>query len=229
MNIKQSETVVIQRSEINFAPYNPKKHTKESIAAQKANFKRVGFLGGIVWNSLTGNLISGHKRVMAFDSINKYDGTLETDYEIKVEKIEVDEVTEKEQNIFMDASGTNTIQDYDLLKNLIPEINYLNAGLTSEDLNIIGISNTEIEELTNETSKDLNDVFKSQNEKKEAIKKLKKEIRQGIDERFGEGDTLVMLSFTTYKNKADFMNRFGYNQDDKFINGEEFAKSIEKI
>ena len=61
---KQSETVVIKRSQINFAPYNPKNHTKEQINEIKKNIKRVAFLGGIVWNVITGNLIDGHKRVM---------------------------------------------------------------------------------------------------------------------------------------------------------------------
>lgn len=51
--------------------------------AQK-NFKTVGYLGGIVWNQLSSYLVSGHKRVQTLDIINNYDGTPETDYEIKV-------------------------------------------------------------------------------------------------------------------------------------------------
>lgn len=50
---KQSETVVIKRSQINFAPYNPRKEDPEVIKKLKKNFKTVGYLGGIVWNQLS--------------------------------------------------------------------------------------------------------------------------------------------------------------------------------
>lgn len=43
---KQSETVVIKRSQINFAPYNPRKEDPEVIKKLKKNFKTVGYLGG---------------------------------------------------------------------------------------------------------------------------------------------------------------------------------------
>jgi hypothetical protein len=72
---KQSETVVIKRSQINFAPYNPRKEDPEVIKKLKKNFKTVGYLGGIVWNQLSSYLVSGHKRVQTLDIINNYDGT----------------------------------------------------------------------------------------------------------------------------------------------------------
>ena len=61
---RESETITIKRSQINFAPYNPKNHTKKKIDEIKANIKRVGLLGGIIWNKTTSNLIDGHKRVI---------------------------------------------------------------------------------------------------------------------------------------------------------------------
>ena len=69
---KQSETVVIKRSQINFAPYNPRKEDPEVIKKLKKNFKTVGYLGGIVWNQLSSYLVSGHKRVQTLDIINNY-------------------------------------------------------------------------------------------------------------------------------------------------------------
>jgi len=69
--IKESKTIVIKRSQIKFAPYNPKKHSEEDIKQQVKNFKVMGFLGGVVWNKRTGNLVSGHKRVMAMDKVFK--------------------------------------------------------------------------------------------------------------------------------------------------------------
>ena len=96
----KSETITIKRSQINFAPFNPKKHSQEQINQMRKNIKNVGFLGGIIWNEQTSNLVDGHKRTMSLDLIHGYDGTPEKDYDIKVEKISLDLKTEKEQNIF---------------------------------------------------------------------------------------------------------------------------------
>ena len=134
---KQSETITIQRSQINFAPFNPKRHTDEQIAQMRKNIKNVGFLGGIIWNEQTSNLVDGHKRVMSLDIIHKYDGTPETDYKIKVEKVSFDLKTEKEQNIFQTRSRTEL--DEELMRSLIPDIDYLNAGLDDYDLNLYAV------------------------------------------------------------------------------------------
>ena len=103
---KGSETKIIKRSQINLNPCNPKVHTDADIKQQKANIKKVGLIGGIQWNETTGNLIDGHKRVMSVDLIQGYDGTPETDYDIKVEAVDFDEKTEKEQLLFMAKSQT---------------------------------------------------------------------------------------------------------------------------
>lgn len=41
--LKQSETITIQRSQINLNPYNPKKHTDEAVKNQLKNIKKVGY------------------------------------------------------------------------------------------------------------------------------------------------------------------------------------------
>lgn len=130
---KGSETKLIKRSQINLNPCNPKVHTDADIKQQKANIKKVGLIGGIQWNETTGNLIDGHKRVMSVDLIQGYDGTPETDYDIKVEAVDFDEKTEKEQLLFM-AKSQDPI-DYNLVaKNFsIDEIDFKAAGFTEQD------------------------------------------------------------------------------------------------
>ena len=118
--IKQSETVEIQRSQINLNPYNPKRHSDKKVSEQKKNLQRVGFLGGIVWNRISGNLIDGHRRIKAMDAHYQYDGTPETDYPVKVEAVELDEKQELEQLTYM-ALG-NTKADYQLVAEYLPSI-----------------------------------------------------------------------------------------------------------
>src|SRR5690606_33006531 len=101
----------------------------------KRNFKKVGFLGAIVWNETTGNLVGGHKRVEALDLINGYDG--ENDYEIKVEKVALDDKTEKEQNIFLNNKRVQGETDYEMLAKLLPDIEKENAGLDDYDIDLV--------------------------------------------------------------------------------------------
>lgn len=129
--MKQSETKTIKRSQINLNPCNPKRHTDEQVRLQKKNLRQVGFLGGVVWNEASGNLIDGHRRIKALDQINKYDGTPETDYEIKVEATSLDDAQEKQQLTYM-AVG-NTKADYNLIAPYIESIDYASAGLSHDE------------------------------------------------------------------------------------------------
>lgn len=129
---KGSETKVIKRSQINLNPCNPKHHTDAEIKQQKANIRKVGLLGGIQWNEATGNLIDGHKRVMSCDLIQGYDGTSETDYDIKVEAVDFDDKTEKEQMVFQAKATTNRI-DYNVVASFIDDIDFKSAGFTEQE------------------------------------------------------------------------------------------------
>ncbi|GIM60078.1 hypothetical protein CAPN008_01280 [Capnocytophaga canis] len=132
---KQSQTEIINRSQIHFAPYNPKKHSDEQVKSILKDLKKNGFYGGVVWNKTTGNLIDGHKRVMAHDLYHKYNGTPERDYQIKVEVAEFDEQTEKIRNIWHTKSQTPL--DDDLMRQLVPDLeNYQDAGLTEFDISM---------------------------------------------------------------------------------------------
>ena len=223
---RQSETVTIFRSQISFASYNPKKHSQTQIDEIKRNFKRVGFLGGIIWNEQTGNLIDGHKRVQTLDVIHKYDGTGTTDYEIKVEKINLDRTAEIEQNIFQTRSRTDL--DDELMRAIVPDINYQNAGLDEYDLNVYGIDLTAFE--PDEDFSVINEpIEKSREQKKEAVKAVKQEIKEKAEEKARDMESYITLSFSSYKAKAAFMLRFGYEATDKFIKGETFSQQIERV
>ena len=130
--LEQSQTVVIKRSAIDFNPKNIKKHTPEQIKKQKDNFRAVGVMGGIVWNEQTFHLVDGNRRLAALDQIHKYDpNDPDTDYDVKVEKVSLDEKTEKEQLVFM--SVANTAPDFNLIADIITDIDYRSAGISDKD------------------------------------------------------------------------------------------------
>lgn len=223
----QSETIVIKRSLIKAAPYNPRKEDAEVVRKLKKNFKSVGFLGGVVWNKLSGYLVSGHKRIQTLDIINCYDGGAETDYDVKVEAVELDDKTEREQNIFMNSPSAMGGFDTDKLRELIPDLDYQAAGLTDQDLSIIGFE-FQIPEI-DEIVTDLSELSSTYDERKEAVKQMKAQIKQQSNDRVDEHEAFVTLSFDTYKAKTAFMRRFGFASDEKFIKGELFSGMIERI
>lgn len=231
--IKQSETRIIKRSEINLNPINPKRHTDEKVKLQKKNFQKVGFLGGIVWNELSHNLIDGHRRVKAMDLHYKYDSTSETDYDVKVEVVSLDEKTEKEQVTYM-AVG-NTKPDIDLIAGYINDIDYSDVGLSEAELNDIismsviddiGLSDS-LDDLLSPAVEESKHSEKTDEEKKAHMKEVKQKVKEVAEERQLNEEAHIMLSFSSYNAKADFCDLLGINADDKFAKGEDVLKLIE--
>lgn len=145
--IKQAQSIEIKRSEIHLAEYNPRKISEEARKMLKANLKKVGVMGGIVYNKTTGNIVSGHQKVSILDEVNKYDeNDLETDYMLRVDVVELDLQTEKEQNLFMNNRKVQGEFDDDLLRDMMSDINYKSAGFDDFDMEMLGLEVVNLEE-----------------------------------------------------------------------------------
>lgn len=238
----KSEPVEIARSSIQFANYNPRRITDSALKKLKQNIKRVGMLGGIIWNEQTKNLVSGHQRVTVLDQLNGYDGTKETDYILRVEKVSLSDKEEKEQNVFMNNLSVQGEFDMDALRNILPEIDFKSAGLTEQDLSIIGIDlevslsdeiRTDIEELSNpynEKREREREVAKLSREAQIAHnKKVKQQVMDAAQKQAESMEAYLMLSFDTFAAKAAFCERFGYDPYTKFVKGEVFDEQVERI
>ena len=208
----------------------------------KQNIKRVGMLGGIIWNERTNNLVSGHQRVTVLDQLNGYDGTTETDYILRVDKVNLSEKEEKEQNIFMNNQSVQGEFDIEALRNLLPEIDFKSAGLTEQDLSIIGIDfdmpvlediRAGIEDLSSSYNEDKDREKKIAELSREAKiahnKEVKQQVKENAQKQAENMDAYVILSFDTYEAKAVFCERFGYDPDMKFIKGEVFDEQVERV
>lgn len=230
VKLKQSETITIKRSKINFAAYNPRKKDKKVVEALKKNFKKVGFLGGIQWNSITGNLIGGHKRTEALDLIYDYDGTPEKDYDVKVEAIQLDEKTEKEQNIFLNNKRVQGTTDFELMAAIIEDINIEAAGLDEYDVNLIESIVPDFKMGANDSiMEDIEDLkpIKKEQEKIGHVKNLKKSIKSGISEN--QIPSYFTVTFKTYSEKAEYLEGLGINGDTVFITSKEFFNKLNEF
>ena len=196
-HIRQSETAEILRSQINMNPFNPKRHSEEKVLEQKRNFMRVGFMGGITWNRTSGNLVDGHRRIKAMDLLYGYDGTPGTDYRVKVEAVELDAKSEKEQMTFM-ALG-NTRADYSMIAEYLPDIDCAAAGIDGYDLEQIRSFIPSADDLPRvETWGGM---------------------LAGEDSRYGNLTAYITLSFGSAEEKRLFCELAGIREDETFVPG----------
>jgi len=241
-----SKSVELKRSQIKPASYNPRSISEDGRKALKKSIKLYGIVGGIVVNKSTGyTIVGGHQKVSVLDELNKYDeSTHENDYSLRVELIEVDVKTEKQLNITLNNPNVGGQWDYDSLRELVPDIDWKDAGLTDVDLNLIGCDFLLQTEEESSLADSLSDMMAPVTEQKEAdkvakqlekaekvshMKEVKEQVKQAAQEKANDMDAYLMLSFDNYQAKADFCERFGYDSDIKIIKGEVFDNQIERV
>ena len=239
----KSESVELNRSAIHFADYNPRKLSDESRKTLKRGIKKFGLVGGIVVNKRTGlTVVSGHQRLSVMDELQKFP---DNDYRIRVDVIDVDEKQEKELNILMNNPNAQGTWDFDALAQIVPDIDWKDAGLTDADLNMIGVDYLLQTEEENSIADALSDMMIPVTEQKEAdkaakqlveraekvahMKEVKQQVKENAQKQAEDMDAYVMLSFDTYEAKATFCERFGYDPDMKFVKGEQFDSICERI
>ena len=246
-----SETLEIWRHELSFNPSNIKRHSEKEIKLQVKNIRKNGYLGGIVYNVRSHSLVDGHRRVAALDIIHKYDvETNENDYKIKVEQVDFDEKTEKEQLAYM-ALG-NSKADYNLVANIIDQIDYSSVGLSSEDYQRIreisavevpsvGMSSLDdpfitpyqpVTELDDSDEISVEDIIKAHEEKpkmtKEQVKAEKRKCDDVASNRQEEQDNYVFLKFDNNETKFTFCELLGVSPSNSMmISGESVLSLID--
>ena len=249
--LKTTERIEVKRSELNINPYNPKIHDEDVVKKQAKNIKRVGYLGGIVWNKTSGNIIDGHRRVFALDKIHKYDGTPNTDYTLTVDVCEFDDKTEKEQMTYM-AIG-NTRADYSLIAQYAHDIDINDIGLGDYDINQINsyldaeidievnnfddlISNVKEEDIIlhpaqqhlNNTNINATPSPISYEERKQIALQGKQDQREQKIMNSQENRAYVTLSFDDYETKADFMELYGFDPTFTIVKGEDLLQKLQE-
>lgn len=237
-----SEIVELKRSQITPATYNPRTIDVNARKRLKKSLKDFGVVGGIIVNKRTGyTIVGGHQKVSILDEIYKYPAN---DYSLRVEVVDVDEKTEKTMNIALNNSSITGEWNYDMLRELIPDIDYKDAGLTEQDLDIIGVDfNFQTEEESSIVG-ELDDLMEPVREEHQAevaqkqaeraekvahMKQVKEEVKQAATKAAANMDAYLMLSFDNWEAKKEFCEKFGFNPDEKFLKGEIFSEKIETL
>lgn len=231
-NLQQSETRIIKRSQIRKNPSNVKRHSDDRVKLQAKNLRKVGYLGGIVWNETSGNLVDGHRRIQAMDLYYGYDGTPETDYDVKVEVVHMDEKEEKQQLAYMGAGDTKA--DIDLIANLADDINLEDIGLSDAEIDEIMSIAGGGEEDTPDYLEELMTPREAPKKGTEEYEKAKAMVKDGksrnkdnVWEYAMDDAAHIVISFSTYENFMSFCALMQILPSDKFVKGEELLKMFE--
>jgi hypothetical protein len=186
-------------------------------------------LGGIVYNEVTGNLVSGHKRLQALDLINKYDGSPEMDYPVKVERVSLDPKTEKEQNIYMNNKAVQGVYDYKALSLMLPDIDVVQTGLTGLDLEKINVfkpGSIEVKPISQK--KEI-----AEDQKEEHIEKIKEAKKAGREKAYQAHEDAtnshLTIVFDNWDQKIEFMEYLRLDIDAKMLTGSEVLEKIYKL
>ena len=208
------EIITISRKDIKNAPYNPRKISDKARTKIKNNIKKVGLLTPIVWNKATGNIVSGHQRIGALDLLSKT-----KDYNLRVAAVELDEKTEKEQNIFFNNPEAQGEFDIELLGEMYKanDIDFENTGFEVDD--IFQIFGKDVDQLEDKHIQELADRIKATAKARSTIKKKdddvdyyavfifkSNEVREGFMEFLGVDDN-------KYQNGQLLMDKLGYKHE----------------
>jgi ParB-like chromosome segregation protein Spo0J len=121
----------LRRNLVRNAPYNPRTLSEDAKKKLRKNIEGVGLVQPIIWNATTGNCLGGHQRLAILDALEGRD-----DYELTVARVELDEKTEKEQNIFLNNTAAQGDWDLEKLAKMLKEddVNFEQAGFDMAEL-----------------------------------------------------------------------------------------------
>lgn len=118
----------ISRSQIESAPYNPRKITPAAKRQLRDNIERVGLVEPLIWNKRTGNLVGGHQRLSILDGLHNG----KDDYKLTVSEVDLDPKDEKIQNVFLNNPGSQGTYDPTKMADLLVDTDFslTDAGFT---------------------------------------------------------------------------------------------------
>ena len=234
--INRSEAAEVMRSEITLADYNPRRISEEARKTLRKGIKTLGLVGGLVVNRRPGKggylLVSGHQRLTEIDAIQGYP---EKDYSVRVEVVNLSEKEEKELNILLNNPSAQGEWDYERLGVLLPTIDYTVAGLTDADIAFIQPQRMEGIEAPGFSDMDSFHIpveeespDRYEREKQRLTEEKRKTNEKAQAEALNQ-QAYLCLSFSDYRHKVEFCERFGIPPGETYISGEEFGEYVERI
>jgi hypothetical protein len=231
------KTRTIHRGEITPAPYNPRAISPYSRSLLKDKIEDVGLVEPLVWNEMTGNLVSGHQRLSILDEMEGG-----TDYDLDVAVVALEPAREKELVVFMNNQNAQGIFDEDLLASLLADsavtlegMGYTDTTLQMDfpDLVIAGAADQALEAAGSEQG----DPLVEQQEQAssgiatdiDAIKAARKAGKEAAqDSPEFETEYFLVVAFRSEKDRNKFLKANGFMTGVTHISGDELEPLVKQ-
>ncbi len=237
--VNNSESREVMRSLIDFADYNPRRISDEARKTLRKGLKAFGLVGGIIVNANRSDgrytLVSGHQRITEMDALQGFPGK---DYPIRVDIVRLSDKEEKELNILLNNPNAQGEWDYEKLSAILPAIDYDIAGLTDADLAFIQppiLPDNDGEssmfgnlETFHSPVEVVQDPARYESEKRR-LSEEKRKTNEKAETEVMNHQAYLCLSFSDFRHKEQFCNRFGIPAEETYISGEVFGEYIERI
>ncbi|TXH11976.1 MAG: hypothetical protein E6R03_13785 [Hyphomicrobiaceae bacterium] len=203
--VKCAGGVLVHRSRILSAPYHPRVISDEARKRLKSNIERVGLIDLTIWNRRTGNTVGGHQRLSILDSLHRG-----KPYLLPVQVVDLDEKTEKEQNVFLNNSAAQGDYDPESLELLLSEIDGTAAGFSeSELIQMFGDISAAV------SAESLAAAADAGREMDKWVAKGQENLKKRMDQ---DWDYYAVVVFASHADRKAFTDRLRA-EDNRYVNG----------
>lgn len=211
----------IHRSQLQQAPYNPRKIDSYAKAKLEKNLRKAGLLEPLIWNERTGNLVGGHQRLSCLDAIAE-----SNDYELDVSVVSLTPKQEREQNVALNNPSIQGTFDVPSLEELIQsteDFSIEEAGFDRIDLEVL-FGNDTMAELFEPRETDPELPPKPPKSKEEG-QRMKAERQAHLEAKLEDEDSefYCVVVFQSRAERERFMTGVGLEEDDRYVNGQRLA------
>lgn len=143
------EVDTISRDQIHGAEYNPRVISEDARRRLRKMLAKHGLVQPLVWNRRTGNLVAGHQRLAALDSLER-----SQNYDLQVAVIDVNEREERVLNVQLNNPSMQGEWDLDKLTAMADEasISPDEFGFSDGDIAVLFGDNGKFDELMGDVS-----------------------------------------------------------------------------
>jgi len=209
------ETMVISRSQIKNAPYNPRTISDKAKKMLRDNIRRVGLVAPPTWNKRTGNIVSGHQRLACLDALEG-----KSEYLLTVAAVDLDDKQEREQNIFM--NNQLAMGDWDIEKlNTMFKNDGIEAACSGFDAaDIYQLFGEKTEDMPVKELSELGDKLRDLENMVNTIKKKNKDR--------DDCDFYMVVVFDSYDSRKKFTDELGFD-DNRYQAGDRILDHIRSL
>lgn len=180
----------INRADIKNADYNPRLIDDENKKKLKKALQKHGLVEAIVWNRRTGNLVGGHQRLSALDTLEK-----NKDYALDVCVVDVDEREEAVLNVQLNNPSIQGDWDLNKLEEMAADfdINFDEMGFSQDDIDFMFDGDDKYTEMF-------------ETEETEATKNAIEDVRAARDEmrdRYKDKNNIEFYAVLVFKDKEE--------------------------